>query len=374
MKVEALRAALARGLRPVEAAWSDPTHLPRAVGRLRTRLGRVKDLLRGEEAPALGPAGIAIETTVRCDLRCPMCPRTGGGYPDADLPDHQLYPLLSDFARLGGDYVYLNGLGEPFLDPRLFDILQHCQALDLQTLVSTHGGHLDASRRSRLLSVGCDVLTVSIDAATEQTYRRVRVGGDFARVRAQVLALAAEKRAQNSPLHLSIQLVIMDANRHEVQAFTEYWRSVPGVDSVRLKDEEFGLPHIAQYDPRDIRPTTPCRILWRGPLLVRYSGDVYSCFPMTYDARPLGNLQTDSFQTLWEGEAMQTLRHLHATGQSGQDASCARCPVVRPHLPFVLGAMAVRGATAQKLIPVAEAWAYRGWLPFAEDRGRKRRP
>lgn len=334
------------------------------------RATRVKEMLLGAPLPTLAPAGIAIETTVRCDLSCPMCPRTHGGYPHADLPDALLYPLLEDFARLGGDYVYVNGLGEPFLDPRLFDILRTCQRLNLQTLVSTHGGHLDAARRQTLLQVGCDVLTVSIDAAREETYRKVRVGGDFTRVVSQVQALAREKQAAGSRMHLSVQLVMLEKNRHEVAEFLAFWRGVEGVDSVRLKDEEFGLPHIAQYDPRDARPSAPCRILWRGPMLVRYTGEVYGCFPMTYDSRPLGRLTETSFERLWHSQALQTLRQLHAAGRSGEDPTCQRCPVVRPHLPFVMGAMTLRGGTAQKLIPLAEEWAYRGWLPFAESRGR----
>lgn len=339
---------------------------------LQQRLSRTLEMLRGTVQPTRGPASLAVETTVRCDLRCPMCPRTAGHYPDEDMPDTLLYPLLESFAALGGDYLYLNGLGEPLLDPRLFEILRRCRRLGLQTLVSTHGGHLDEAKRSALLAEPCDVLTVSIDAFSEETYRKVRVGGELSRVRAYVQALAHEKRARRVPLHLSIQLVIMDRNRHEVPDFLHFWQQVPGVDSVRLKDEEFGLPHIADYQPRMHGEGVPCRLPWRGPLLARYNGDLYACFPMTYDNRPLGNLHTHSLAQLWQGEALQTLRSLHAQKLGAQDPSCARCPVVQPRLPFTAGAMMVRGATAQKLIPWAEQLAYRGLLPFAHTRTRRR--
>lgn len=336
------------------------------------RLSRTLAMLKGDVQPELGPAGMALETTVRCDLRCPMCPRTAGHYPEEDMPDTLLFPLLEAFAQLGGDYLYLNGLGEPFLDPRLFEILRRCRRLGLQTLVSTHGGHLDEPRRRALLDDPCDVLTVSIDAFSEETYRKVRVGGELSRVRANVLALVQEKRRRQVPLHVSIQLVLMDRNRHEVPDFLHFWQHMEGVDSVRLNDEEFGLPHIADYQPRARADMPACRLPWRGPLLARYNGDLYACFPMTYDARPLGNLHREGLEQLWNGEAMRTLRRLHAAGEGGRDASCVRCPVVQPHLPFTAGAMLVRGATAQKLIPWAEQLAFRGLLPFAQTRARRR--
>ena len=74
-----------------------------------------------------GPNGISIETTVRCNLSCPMCPRTGGGYPQQDMDEAILWPVLDDWARLGGDFVFLYGLGEPLLDGRIFDVIRRCQ-------------------------------------------------------------------------------------------------------------------------------------------------------------------------------------------------------------------------------------------------------
>src|SRR5262245_41288225 len=96
----------------------------------------MRGYLRGDAHMASGPLEINLETTVRCNLLCPMCPRTGGGYPNADLPDDMLYSALDQAAVLGADSVLLFGLGEPFMDRRIFDILRYCRTRGLGTTIS----------------------------------------------------------------------------------------------------------------------------------------------------------------------------------------------------------------------------------------------
>lgn len=342
-----------------------------AVVSARTLAGRMRLIagyLRGQVAGVPGPSGISIETTVRCNLRCPMCPRTLGNYPHEDMPDNILYPLLDEHARLGGDYVYLYGLGEPFLDTRIFDVLARCRGLGLGTILSTNGSFLDEERRDLLLKNPCDHLIVSIDAATRPTFEHYRVGGDFERVVSQVQALAREKVSRRAKMVLTLQMVLMEKNRAEVEDFFGFWRKVRGVDLVRLKDEEFGVPEVATYGQDGHLRRSACRILWRGPMLVRYTGDVYSCYPMAMYGKPLGNLREHSLASLWNGEENRHLRELHVAGRSGENAACKQCPCTRPHLPFVVGAMALRGTTAQRLIPIAERLGQLGTIPFAEKR------
>ncbi len=335
--------------------------------RLRDRVGVARAWLKGEPVRVPGPAVLALETTVRCNLRCPMCPRTGAGYPAEDMEDALLWRILDEFHALGGDLVWLNGLGEPFLDHRLFAVLDRCRQLGIGTVVATNGTHLGPRQRADLLAVGCDQLLVSIEGVTEETYRHHRPGGSLARVRAQVRALAAEKRAARSAMLLGVQMVRMPRTIPEEQAFVDEWRAVAGVDIVRLKDEEFGAAGYALGAPDAPARHSPCRILWTGPLIVRWNGDVAACHPRAADHLHIGNLRHQRLAELWRGPALARLRGLHGTGRSAEDPACAACPVSRPRRPFVLAAMAVRARTMQRAIPSAEHLARRWGLPFLEN-------
>lgn len=319
------------------------------------RLRLMKRYVGGEALPVPGPLEINLETTVRCNLRCPMCPRTGAGYPNADLPDELVYRTLDQAAELGTEQVLLFGLGEPFMDRRIFDILRYCRARGLGTMISSNGSFLDADRRARLLDVGCDQLIVSIDGASAATYSRYRIGGHFDRVVGYARALAEEKAARRSPMTLVVQMIRMRDNLHEEGEFVRYWRAVRGVDLVRVKDEDVGLPEHATRDGNGRQRVNPCHVLWRGPFCVRYNGDVFACSHMaTGGAAPLGNIADASLGDLWNSPEMQRLRALHAGGQHMADRFCADCQCFRPRLPLIVGSMAIPSTTIRRIIPVAE--------------------
>ncbi|MBT9555834.1 MAG: radical SAM protein [Myxococcales bacterium] len=321
---------------------------------LSDRARLIASYLRGATTNIPGPSALMIETTVRCNLLCPMCPRTGAGYPNADLPDDLLWPLLEDHARLGGDHVYLYGLGEPLMDARIWRILARARELKLGTVLSSNGTLLTPKRRAELLDNAPDHLLVGIDGASAETYEYYRKGGDYEKVVRNVRALAAEKAARKSPMTLVVQFIEMAKNRHETAAFMKAWRGLPGVDDVRVKDEDIGLPEHRTYGLSGERRDAPCHFLWRGAMLVRYTGDVYPCYHFGSVSEPIGNLRNESLEALWNGPALQRLRALHVARRAGDDPACATCPAPRPKMATVAAAMSLRGTTVRKLVPIAE--------------------
>ena len=105
-------------------------------------------------------------------------------------------------------------------------------------------------------------------------------------------------------------------------------------------------------------------------MVARYNGDVYACYHHAANGEPVGSLKTQSLEEIWNSEKMVRLRTQHATGQAGLDPQCATCPAARPKLPFVLGAMALRGRTVRRLMPIAENIGRRYPALFSEDRTR----
>ncbi len=299
-----------------------------------------------------------------------MCPRTGAGYGNHDMPDDMLLPLLEDHARLGGDHVYLYGLGEPLLDKRIFDLLTYCESLSLHTILSTNATLLNAHRRERLLHSACDHLLIGIDGTDAETYSHYRTGGQYEKVVENVRALAREKLERGSNITLVVQFIRMRENQHQAEEFERLWRAVPGIDEVRIKEEDIGLPEHRTYAVEGHLRQNPCHLLWRGPMVARYNGDVYACYHHAAEGKPVGSLKHQSLESIWNSEAMVRLRMLHATGDAGADPQCASCPAARPKLPFVLGAMALRGRTVRRLMPIAENVGRRYPGFFSEDRTR----
>ncbi len=93
--------------------------------------------------PAL-PVEYIVETTAKCNLYCPMCPRETHLQPKEDMDDAVFESLVCQ-AGATAEHMMLIGLGEPLLDPGIFDRIGFCERHGISTLISTNGTLLDES-------------------------------------------------------------------------------------------------------------------------------------------------------------------------------------------------------------------------------------
>src|SRR6266702_3315782 len=70
------------------------------------------------------PRSLYLETTNRCDSKCQTCIRTFETLePPADLTLERVRAIVEQFPAL--DRVVLHGIGEPLLNPQIFDIVAY---------------------------------------------------------------------------------------------------------------------------------------------------------------------------------------------------------------------------------------------------------
>src|ERR1051325_10763785 len=106
-------------------------------------------LLKRERVPAL-PVEYIVETTAKCNLYCPMCPRETHKQPKEDMTDDIFNRLVEESGR-SAEHMMLIGLGEPFMDPKIFERIEFCERHRISTLLSTNGTFLDERMSARLL-------------------------------------------------------------------------------------------------------------------------------------------------------------------------------------------------------------------------------
>src|SRR5215210_5325101 len=117
----------------------------RALNRARLLWG----YLRGKKALAGLPVEYIVETTAKCNLYCPMCPRETHKQPKEDMPD-EIFSRLVREAGASAEHMMLIGLGEPFLDPKIFERIEYCAEHGISTLLSTNGTLLDEANAAKL--------------------------------------------------------------------------------------------------------------------------------------------------------------------------------------------------------------------------------
>jgi radical SAM protein with 4Fe4S-binding SPASM domain len=174
---------------------------------------------------------------------------------------------------------------------------------------------------------------------------------------------ARMKQERRSKLQVVVQMVRMEGNASEVDEFIAFWRGVPGIDQIRIKEDETNLMRPdAGHAAADWKH--PCHYLWRGPMYVKQNGDVYPCCQSyMLDGRPLGNLGQNSLAQIWNSEEMTRMRRLHAGGRGGEVDVCARCCTTIPHPALVTGSLLLDGRTVRRMLPAIERLAYFSRLP-----------
>ena len=314
--------------------------------------------------PVIGaqPVEYIVETTAKCNLYCPMCPRETHKQPKEDMAGEIFNRLVEESGR-SAEHMMLIGLGEPFMDAKIFERIEYCARHNISTLLSTNGTFLDEKLSERLLDSRLEHITLSFDGATKESFEYYRKGARFEKVRDNFVRFARMKHERGAKMQVVVQMVRMERNAGEVEEFVRFWSAVPGMDQVRIKEDETNL----------MRPDAghaasewkyPCHYLWRGPMYVKHSGDVYPCCQSyMLDGKPVGRVGEQPLDAIWNSEEMQRMRRLHAAGRAGEIDICSRCCTTIPHPLLVAGSLVFHGKTVRRLLPLIERLTYFSKLP-----------
>jgi MoaA/NifB/PqqE/SkfB family radical SAM enzyme len=166
------------------------------------------------------PSHLTIESTSMCNLRCVMCPQ---GIDAVHRPRHmpeQIMDTLADAIAVVRD-AQLHGIGEPLASPVFWRALEsHAFHPDAQLSVNTNLTLLNDRRIAILTGVRAKLtLNVSLDAATERTYRRIR-GAEFDEVTRNIARLRAARGDRGNPA-ITMNMTLMRENIEEAPAFVE---------------------------------------------------------------------------------------------------------------------------------------------------------
>jgi radical SAM protein with 4Fe4S-binding SPASM domain len=318
-------------------------------------------LLRRPSVAAL-PVEYIVETTAKCNIYCPMCPRETHKQPKEDMDDPVFETLVRQSSGTA-EHMMLIGLGEPLLDNKIYRRISFCQEHGIATLLSTNGTLLDEKASQRLLATPLEHITLSFDGATKESFEFYRKGAKFEKVRENFLRFAKLKAEKGSKLQVVVQMVRMEKNWDETEAFEQFWRNVPGVDETRIKADETDLMNPdSGHAPGDW--SHPCHYLWRGPMYVKHNGDVYPCCQSyMLGGAPVGRVSEQPLRQIFNGAEMQRMRQLHVSRRAGEIGICAKCRTAIPHPLLVAGSLVFHGRTVRRFLPWIEKLAYWGKMP-----------
>lgn len=324
-------------------------------GKLKNRLSIAASYFRHKAVLAGGPIEITLESTAKCNLYCPMCPRHIYTFDNENM-DLELYKKIVQDCKDYVEFIWPYGIGEPMIHPNIFEMIRITREAGIRTGMSTNATLLDDRRADMLLESGLDYVTLAFDGATKETYEKYRIGATFEKTRENILGFLQKKLGLKSRVYVVLQMVLLKDNSHEIEAYKKLW-SIPGVDEIRFKRDEIQIDgsKIENVEFKGQR-RNPCHLLWRGPLYVRYDGLAYPCCYM-YDEPPIGDLKKQSVMEVWNGPGMVKLREAHLKGDVSEYPLCQTCQAARPSLAAMYGSLMLDSLTVRKAVPAMEKLA-----------------
>src|SRR3990172_5532840 len=158
----------------------------------------------------LFPIRFNIEPTNYCNLHCSMCPR------ELDRPfgyvDFNLFQKVIDESILYGKrlIITINKDGEPLLHPELPRMIKYAKDKKAAYKINfyTNGILLTETKSLELMKSGLDTIHISIDAFTNETYRKIKNSQKFETVEENVKRFVDLKKKLHSKTPLVIAKII----------------------------------------------------------------------------------------------------------------------------------------------------------------------
>lgn len=281
------------------------------------------------------PINVDLELAGMCNLRCPMCHTVyleNPSYPAFVKQDATRLMSFETFARTideGAEYkdfsaIKLNFRGESTLHPKIDEFIRYAKARGVLDILLNSNGNYPPDLNERLVDAGLSEIAFSLDALTPETYKKIRIGGDFYLTLSNVMRMLGYK----DRIRVRVSFVHQKANTHEADEFAKFWAKM-GVEKILISDvynpaELIGRDMLVKKYAKPERFT--CPQLWQR-LMVLDSGDVYPCchaFEEPDDLK-LGNIHETPLVKIWRGEKLEKLRETHARGEYQAISTCSKC-------------------------------------------------
>lgn len=276
------------------------------------------------------PKVVLIDTISFCNLKCSMCVHKEMTRKKGIMPWELFTRIIDEIATTSPDSrVWMVFFGEALLlkkkKPSIFDMIAYAKGKGLTDVVLNSNANLMDEKAARgLIDSGLDAIYIGLDAFCEETYSKVRVGGNYGKTVAQVMRLLQLKKelAADKP-EVFVQFVEMDINAGEKESFIDFWKEQGATVKIRPKVSWAGLidaPNLTLGD--DDR--WPC--YWAMQTLsITDTGKVVTC-AVDLDARYIaGDVNTQSLKEIWNGRLGQ-LRLMHkARDFKRLPENCKRC-------------------------------------------------
>lgn len=171
---------------------------------------------------------IYIEPTVACNLDCITCFRNAWNEPNGRMSEETFAAIFESLKKMDPiPDVYFGGIGEPLFHPRTIEWIKQVKSLGVKVEMITNATMLNEKIARKVIESGLDVLWVSLDGASPETYSDVRLGAEFDHVIENLRRFNSMRKGGHYPKpELGIAFVAMSRNIQDLPKIIHIGRSL----------------------------------------------------------------------------------------------------------------------------------------------------
>ena len=277
------------------------------------------------------PYAASFEPANYCNLSCPQCP-TGRKLIEKTAQQLSYADFCYYVDALSPYLMYLNLYfqGEPFLNRHLPQMIRYAHAKKVMTCVSTNAHFLTDNVVAELAQSGIDRLIICLDGATQASYEKYRVGGNFNKV------VDAIKRCVDAHLPVEVQCLLLESTENEQKAVESLVRNL-GVTHFYFKKAQFYDDYLLPQNEENRRyyqledGKLRVKKAWKNrcfrmfsSVIVDVNGNLLPCCYDKFGHYSYGNIKEQSFRTVYWGEKAMRFRKRILVDRSSIDI-CRNC-------------------------------------------------
>jgi len=282
------------------------------------------------------PLFIHLDINQKCNLRCVHCLKS---YPEYFKEYYSSQKPLSwaGYQRVvleSEEYscpsITLCGINEPLLMPDFEEYIKYAHKHGfIDSMINTNAVLLTKERSKRILDCGLTRLRFSLDAASSETYTKIRGENYYDQAIKNIEGFLELKKTGGYTLPITgANFCKLSLNEHEVDKFVGFWADKVDMTTIQtfapLVPEEAlnSLYPADQFDQKEKLDQFKCAQPFQRVVIRNY--EIYPCCFFDVDLK-IGDLKTDTIYKAWHSEKMSIIRELQKAAQYNKNKSCNIC-------------------------------------------------
>lgn len=309
------------------------------------------------------PQVVEIEITTRCNKKCLICEHTYWKEANIDLSFEEFKKIISNFPKL--KWVNLTGEGDAFLNKDYLKMIEYLKKRGIFVALVDSFDLIDGKISEKLVRIGVDTIYISFDAATKETYEKIKIGCNFEKTLNNIKTMLKIKKDYKSPIpEIYFRYIVNKLNVHEMPQFVELVYDLgknllgpgsrieftgllyfPEVEHLFLpqipesikketikkaKKLKINISFVHPVHPKNLQPMHYC-FAWQEPYIM-IGGYVLPCCAVLMSNRreflrkyAFGNIFEKSFREIWYSKRYSEFRKMVVNKRQKVPILCVGC-------------------------------------------------